>query len=153
MSTPTMDDAAKVLADPQAYADETKLHAALTHLRAHAPVSRVEVPNYRPFWAITKHADVLDIERNNALFSNWPRPVLTTTEGDELQAAAGVRTLIHLDDPQHRVVRAIGADWFRPKAMRALKARADELARKHVDKMLDADGEGDFPQDIAVNDP
>ncbi len=43
MSTPTMDDAAKVLADPQAYADETKLHAALTHLRANAPVSRVEV--------------------------------------------------------------------------------------------------------------
>jgi len=30
-----------------------------------------------------------------------------TSESDELQAAAGVRTLIHMDDPQHRVVRAI----------------------------------------------
>ena len=153
MSTPTMDDAAKVLADPQAYADETKLHAALTHLRANAPVSRVEVPNYRPFWAITKHADVLDIERNNALFTNWPRPVLTTTEGDELQAAAGVRTLIHLDDPQHRVVRAIGADWFRPKAMRALKVRVDELAKNYVDKMMAVGPECDFVQEVAVNYP
>ncbi|BBX45622.1 cytochrome P450 [Mycobacterium cookii] len=153
MSTPTMDDAAKVLADPQAYADEPKLHAALTHLRANAPVSRVEVPNYRPFWAITKHADVMDIERNNALFTNWPRPVLTTTEGDEMSAAAGVRTLIHLDDPQHRAMRAIGADWFRPKAMRALKVRVDELATTYVDKML-ADGpECDFVQEIAVNYP
>jgi cytochrome P450 len=153
MSTPTMDDAAKVLADPQAYADETRLHAALTHLRANAPVSRVEVPNYRPFWAITKHADVLDIERNNALFTNWPRPVLTTAEGDELQAAAGVRTLIHLDDPQHRVVRAIGADWFRPKAMRALKVRVDELAKNYVDKMMEVGPECDFVQEVAVNYP
>jgi hypothetical protein len=153
MSTPTMDEAAKVLADPRAYADETKLHAALTHLRANAPVSRVEVPNYRPFWAVTKHADVLEIERNNALFTNWPRPVLTTVEGDELQAAAGVRTLIHLDDPQHRVVRAIGADWFRPKAMRALKVRVDELARNYVDKMMAVGPECDFVQEVAVNYP
>jgi cytochrome P450 len=153
MSTPTMDDAAKVLADPQAYTDESKLHAALAHLRANAPVSRVEVPNYRPFWAITKHADIMDIERNNALFTNWPRPVLTTTEGDEMQAAAGVRTLIHLDDPQHRVVRAIGADWFRPKAMRALKVRVDELAKNYVDKMLAVGPECDFVQEVAVNYP
>ena len=153
MTTPTMDDAAKVLADPLAYADEPKLHAALTHLRANAPVSWVEVPNYRPFWAITKHADIMDIERDNVLFTNWPRPVLTTTEGDELQANAGVRTLIHLDDPQHRVVRAIGADWFRPKAMRALKVRVDELARNYVDKMMAVGPECDFVQEVAVNYP
>jgi cytochrome P450 len=153
LTTPTMDDAAKVLADPLAYADEPKLHAALTHLRANAPVSWVEVPNYRPFWAITKHADIMDIERENVLFTNWPRPVLTTTEGDELQANAGVRTLIHLDDPQHRVVRAIGADWFRPKAMRALKVRVDELARNYVDKMMAVGPECDFVQEVAVNYP
>ena len=153
MSTPTMDESAKVLADPLAYADEPKLHAALAYLRANAPVSWVEVPNYRPFWAITKHADIMDIERDNVLFTNWPRPVLTTAEGDELQAAAGVRTLIHLDDPQHRLVRAIGADWFRPKAMRALKVRVDELARNYVDKMMTVGPECDFVQEVAVNYP
>jgi cytochrome P450 len=153
MSTPTIDDAAKVLADPLAYTDEPKLHAALAHLRANAPVSWVEVPNYRPFWAITRHADIMNIERDDALFTNWPRPVLTTAEGDELQAAAGVRTLIHLDDPQHRVVRAIGADWFRPKAMRALKVRVDELAKNYVDKMMAVGPECDFVQEVAVNYP
>ena len=129
MSAPTMDDAAKVFADPLAYTDERRLHAALTHLRATSPVSWVDVPDYRPFWAITKHTDIMDIERANNLFTNWPRPVLATVEGDELQSAAGVRTLIHLDDPQHRVVRAIGADWFRPKAMRALKLRVDRTGQ------------------------
>ncbi|WP_293001812.1 cytochrome P450 [Mycobacterium sp.] len=153
MSTPTIDEAGKVFADPQAYTNETTLHAALSYLRANAPVSRVEVPDYKPFWAITRHADIMDIERNNVLFTNWPRPVLTTTEGDELQAAAGVKTLIHLDDPQHRVVRAIGGDWFRPKAMRALKIRVDELAKNYVDKMLEVGPECDFVQEVAVNYP
>jgi cytochrome P450 len=153
VSTTTTDDDARLLTDPLAYTDERRLHAALTHLRATAPVSWVEVDGYRPFWAITKHADIMDIERNNTLFTNWPRPVLTTAEGDEIQAAMGVRTLIHLDDPQHRVVRAIGSDWFRPKAMRALKVRVDELAKIYVDKMMAASPECDFVQHVAVNYP
>ncbi|HEY6854703.1 MAG TPA: cytochrome P450, partial [Mycobacterium sp.] len=121
MSAPIIDEAAKVFADPTSYADEPRLHAALTHLRAHAPVSLVECPPYRPFWAITKHADIMEIERANDLFINEPRPVLATAQADDmareqLEAGMGLRTLIHMDDPQHRVVRAIGADWFRPKA-------------------------------------
>ncbi|MBJ7464201.1 MAG: cytochrome P450 [Mycolicibacterium sp.] len=148
-----MDDAAKVLADPKAYADEAGLHAALTHLRAHAPVSWVEVPDYAPFWAITKHADIMEIERANDVFTNSPRPVLVTREGDEQQAAVGIKTLIHMDDPQHRDFRAIGANWFRPKAMRALKERADELAVQFVDKMAAEGPECDFVQQVAVNYP
>lgn len=153
MATRIMDEAANVFATPKAYADEARLHAALTHLRTNAPVSWVDVPDYRPFWAITKHADVMDIERANTLFTNDPRPVLTTAEGDAQQAAIGVKTLIHMDDPQHRVVRAIGADWFRPKAMRALKVRIDELAKRFVDQMMAAGPECDFVQQVAVNYP
>ena len=153
MSTPTMDDAAKVLADPQAYTDEPGLHRALTHLRASAPVSLVDVTGYRPFWAITKHADIMAIERANDVFTNSPRPVLMTAESDELQAGVGISTLIHMDDPQHRVVRAIGGDWFRPKALRAMKIRIDELAKRYVDHMATIGTECDFVQEVAVNFP
>ena len=158
MSTPTMDDAAKVLADPTAYADDARLHAALTHLRANNPVAWVDNPPYRPFWAVTKHADIMAIERDNTLWINEPRPLLATADADDmaqemLQAGGGLRTLIHMDDPQHRVTRAIGADWFRPKAMRDLKIRVDELAKIHVDKMVAAGGECDFVQEVAVHFP
>ncbi len=88
MSTPTMDDAAKVLADPAAYADEARLHAALTHLRANNPVAWVDNPPYRPFWAITKHADIMAIERDNNLFLSEPRPLLATAEADDVFKAA-----------------------------------------------------------------
>ena len=158
MSTPTMDEAAKVLADPKAYADDERLHTALTHLRANNPVAWVDNPPYRPFWAITKHADIMAIERDNELFISEPRPLLSTAAADDyakaqLDAGMGLRTLIHMDDPHHRKVRAIGADWFRPKAMRDLKVRVDELAKRYVDHMRDIGPECDFVTDIAVQFP
>ena len=158
MSTPTMDDAAKVLADPTAYADDARLHAALTHLRANNPVAWVDNPPYRPFWAITKHADIMAIERANDLFLSEPRPLLAPAEADDfakaqLDAGMGLRTLIHMDDPHHRKVRAIGADWFRPKAMRDLKVQVDRLAKRYVDRLHDIGPECDFVTEIAVNFP
>lgn len=141
MSTPIIDQAAQVFVDPSAYADEPRLHAALTHLRAHAPVSLVDRRPYRPFWAITRHADIMEIERDNQLWINAPRPLLAPADADDLQQALldsgmGLRTLIHMDGPQHQKMRAIVSDWFRPRAMRTLKARVDQLAHHYVDKMV-----------------
>jgi cytochrome P450 len=158
MSTPTIDDAAKVLADPTAYADDNRLHKALTQLRKTNPVAWVDHPPYRPFWAITKHADITAIERANELFVSEPRPLLATAAADDmakeqLESGMGLRTLIHMDDPHHRKVRQIGADWFRPKAMRDLKVQVDELAKRYVDKMADIGPECDFVTDIAVDFP
>lgn len=82
MSTPTMDDAAKALADPTAYADDARLHEALARLRAENPVAWVDQAPYRPFWAITKHADIMAIERANDLWLSAPRPLLATAEAE-----------------------------------------------------------------------
>ncbi|RDH74237.1 cytochrome P450 [Mycolicibacterium moriokaense] len=158
MSARTMDEAAKVLADPTAYADDTRLHTALTHLRADNPVAWVDNPPYRPFWAITRHEDIMAIERANDLFLSEPRPLLATAEADDtfktqIEAGIGIRTLVHMDDPHHRKVRAIGADWFRPKAMRDLKTRVDELAKRYVNRMAEIGPECDFVTDVALNFP
>ncbi|MDF2582372.1 MAG: cytochrome [Mycobacterium sp.] len=162
MSTPTKDDRANqyanVFVEPKAYADDARLHEALAYLREHEPVVRVESRLYRPFWAVTKHADIMAIERENNLFLSEPRPLLATAAADDLakeqlEAGMGLRTLIHMDDPHHRKVRAIGADWFRPKAMRDLKVRVDELAKRYVDRMRDIGPECDFVTEIAVHFP
>jgi cytochrome P450 len=158
MSPRPTDEAAKVLADPTAYADDNRLHSALTRLRTDNPVAWVDSPPYRPFWAITKHEDIMAIERANDLFLSEPRPLLATAATDDVlkeqqDAGMGIRTLIHMDDPHHRKVRTIGADWFRPKAMRALKVRVDELAKRYVDTMRDVGPECEFVEAIAVNFP
>ena len=158
MGAPIIDRAALVLADPRAFTDESRLHEALSHLRAHAPVSLVDHPPYRPFWAITRHRDVTAIEHDNTLWINEPRPLLAAAEADDLQRALlesgmGLRTLIHMDDPHHHDMRVIVSDWFRPPAMRALKTRVDQLAQHYVQKMAQLSPECDFVQEVAVNYP
>ncbi|GAA3929856.1 cytochrome P450 [Actinomadura viridis] len=156
--TLTLEEAGRALADPAAYADDARLHAALALLRREDPVHWVEAPGYNPFWAITKHADVLEIEREHTVFLNAPRPLLASAVQDEInkrraEQGVGLRTLIHMDDPDHRVIRAIGADWFRPKAMRAMEPRIAELARRYVDRMAILGDTCDFVQQVAVHYP
>lgn len=158
MHIPPVDDLTTVFADPTAYADEPRLHAALSYLRAHEPVVFVDHAPYRPFWVATKHADIMAVERANDVWLSEPRPLLHDAVTDdlltaELEAGTGLRTLINMDDPHHRKVRAIGADWFRPKAIRELKVRVDELAKRYVDMMLAIGPECDFVEAVAADFP
>lgn len=158
MNAPTMHDATKVLADPSAYADDERLHTGLRQLRATNPVAWVDHPPYRPFWAITKHADIMAVERDSDLFISAPRTMLTPAAVDdlrnaELDAGTGMRTLVQMDGPYHRKVRAISANWFRPTAMRNLKGQVDQLAKRCVDKMREIGPECDFVTDVVADFP
>ncbi|HEX3791793.1 MAG TPA: cytochrome P450 [Pseudonocardiaceae bacterium] len=149
----TVDEAGLALVDPAAYADEARLHQSLALLRQDDPVHRVDpLPEMNPFWAVTRHADVLEVERQHDLFTNLPRPYLAPADQDATAAENGqvLNTLIHMDDPQHRVMRAIGADWFRPKTLRDMGRRIDELAVRYVDRLAELGGECDFARDVAT---
>ena len=64
---------ANTIVDPKSYANEDHLHSAFTWLRQNAPVAIAEPDNFDPFWAVTKHADILEVSRNNTLFHNGDR--------------------------------------------------------------------------------
>jgi len=150
-----LDGMARQLADPTWYADDAKMNATLAVLRDEAPVVWVDHPPYRPFWAITKHADILDIERDGALWLNGPRPLLQTAELDDSYesrrtAGTGLRNLTFVDGQEHRRLRAIGAEWFRPKVMRTLKERIDDLAARYVDQMMRVGPTCEFVGEIAT---
>ncbi|TCP53154.1 cytochrome P450 [Tamaricihabitans halophyticus] len=147
--------AAAILGDPNSYANEHRLHEACAMLRRDSPVHWAEPEWAYPFWAITKHADVQEVERNHEIFRNSPRSVLTRKEMDDLREQQGeyIRSLVHMDNPDHKVYRAIGADWFNPRAMRKLQLRVDELAANYVDRMAELGGKCDFVADVAVHYP
>jgi cytochrome P450 len=156
MSTTHLSDLAEVFVDPTAYADEERFHAACRVLRREHPVIRVESELYRPFWAITRHADVLDVERDNEHFISAPRPLLASAVMEERAEAGGgpmLRTLIHMDDPDHKAFRGVASSWFLPKRMRALEDRIRELAGRYIDHMADLGGSCDFAQEVAVGFP
>jgi cytochrome P450 len=151
----TVADAAQLFVNPASYTDEAALHAALALLREKAPVVRIEHPSFRPFWAVTKYADIVEVLRNHELWLNGPRSILQTTEIDDAMeamrdAGVGLRNLEHIDGAYHRALRAIGAEWFRPKVMRSLKRRIDELAAHYVDFMAQTGTECEFVGDVAT---
>ena len=145
-------EAGQVFVTPAAYADEAMFHQACALLRKEDPVHLVEHGNFNPFYAVTRHADVLSVELRNSIFLNEPRPVLGTKVDDERSAKNGnlLRTLIHVDDPEHRALRGITSDWFLPKSLARLEDRLNGLARASVDRMVELGGECDFARDIAM---
>ncbi|MEI7754453.1 MAG: cytochrome P450 [Actinomycetota bacterium] len=146
-----------VFVDPTAYADEARFEASCALLRKEDPVHWVEGEGlgFNGFWAITKHADVFEIETKHQIFLNAPRPLLGTAEDDRIRAEAGdlVRTLIHVDEPEHRKLRGVTSEWFLPKNLSKLDGQLGGLARRFVDRMLDFNGECDFARDVCMQMP
>ena len=58
------------LVDPARYARDGYPHAVWTRLRAESPVAHIAAPGYEPFWAITKHADIVQMSKQPLRFSN-----------------------------------------------------------------------------------
>jgi cytochrome P450 len=156
VSLTDLTDLTNVFVDPTAYADEERFHAACRVLRREHPIVRVTSERYRPFWAVTRHADVLEIERDNEHFRNAPRPLLVPAAIEASAEAAGgpmLRTLIHMDDPDHKAFRGITSSWFLPGRIRALEDRVRELAVRYIDHMAELGGTCDFVQEVAVGFP
>jgi len=98
------------------------------------------------------HDAVLEIERRPAEFTNAPIPVLGSEEQMEIRAMPGaeIRTLIHMDEPDHAKYRRLTSDWFKPASVRRLSDRLDELSLQAVAKLESLGGEADFYKDIAL---
>ena len=112
-------DIADLLVSPNAYAEQTKLYAGLRWLRANNPLGRAEIENFDPFWIVTKHADILEISRQNDLFHNGDRAttLVTRTADQKVRSLTGgsphlIRTLVHMDAPEHFRYRRIAQAWF-----------------------------------------
>ncbi len=154
-----MDDSAKISAqadsiftDPDAYLDLDTWHRTAAWLRKHDPVRRVEAENFEPMYVLTRHADIIELERQPEKFLNTMQPVLMTRADQEqiLKGGGTLKTLVHMDGPEHDSYRGVTNDWFKPNAVRRrVETRLAELSRKYVDRMMELGGECDFATDIA----
>ncbi|KPM54248.1 cytochrome [Frankia sp. CcI49] len=145
--------AASVFTDPRAYADDARFHAAAALLRRESPVHLVEHEKFHPFYAITKHEDVMSISRASDIWLNAPRPALGPKSKDADRENIPIRSLVQMDDPDHTVYRHVSADWFKPAGVRRLRDRIAALAKRYVDHMADLGGECDFFVDVTSHYP
>jgi cytochrome P450 len=122
-------------------------------LRRNDPLPRIEVEGFVPFRAVTRHADVAQIERDHIRFWNTRDSVLLPRAQVEQSRALGmdIKTLIHMDGAEHRGYRLVANDWFKPASLRReIGAKLPVLARRFVDRMLEHGGECDFVRDVAL---
>jgi cytochrome P450 len=148
-------DIAHAIVDPKAYGEWNDLHEKFAWARQHAPLSIVEHPDYESFRAVVRHADIMEVSRNNARFaSGIKQTVLTMRSVDELirtQIPDGhlIRSLVQMDAPDHMKHRLLTQSWFMPKNLRTIEARIREIARETVETMLALGNECDFARDVA----
>ncbi len=115
-------------------------HERFAALRRSDPVCRQE-SEHGPYWAVLRHADVLAVSKDPALFSAERKGMLLADFTDELP------TLLSLDPPRHTEMRRAVLGAFAPRVVRALEPRMRAIVRDTFDHFAGA-GECDFVQDL-----
>jgi cholest-4-en-3-one 26-monooxygenase len=111
------------LLDPSWWVDLERVHQFFTWARHESPVHRDEVNG---LWAVTRHADLLDVERRSDVFSSR----------GSYRANVGMdeSNMIALDDPEHLEQRRLVSRRFTPRAVQQDEA----FLRSRIDELLDA---------------
>jgi len=144
------------------YGEHGYPHGAWARLRAEDPVHRFAPEGYRPFWAITKHADIVEISRQPERFRSSGRFILFPDppgiDPATLDENPPLRMLVNQDPPEHRQYRKLVSAWFTPKAIARLEQRLEEITADLWDELAataDADGwvTCDFVRDVAARQP
>lgn len=152
-------DIARDLVNPDAYADG-RIHTAYRWLRANNPLGAVEAPGFDRFWAITRHADVLQVSRNNALFHSGDRAATLVTRSLDAQirrVTGGsphlLRSIVQMDAPEHAKYRALSLGWFSPASISKLEPEIRSMAKAQVARMATLGGRCEFAADVALGFP
>jgi cytochrome P450 len=151
------DELARLILSPRAYTEQTTLYQGFRWLRANNPIGRVEVDGYDPFWAVTKHGDILEISRQNDLFHSGDSGTVLRPRAaeDMVRSVRGgapnlFRMMINMDAPDHPKYRRVTQGWLMPQKLQSLENRIRAIAREAVDRMASHGGECDFARDVAL---
>ena len=138
--------------DPQFLGDGFD-HAAIADIRAAGPAVKIEDPSTGvPYWAVTQHAAIDFVSRNNDLFSSRQRTAMPMEIPQEEVDAIYTRMFINLDPPENLDYRKLIRDHFSPAAVATYEPKAREYAKRIVDAVIDK-GSCEFVRDVAAELP
>ncbi|MEE8475437.1 MAG: cytochrome P450 [Myxococcota bacterium] len=135
---------------PDDYVAHGYPHDVWTWMRREEPVYWWDRTEGLPFWAITKHADIIEISMQPERFLNAPR--LTISHEPERQMTEFPPTLIQMDPPKHGIFRKLVQKRFTPRALRQIDNDIERIGKEIVDAMVQEGdyGECDFVQKISA---
>jgi cholest-4-en-3-one 26-monooxygenase len=106
------------------------------------------------FWAVTKHADVLEVSRASDIYSSEAKTALIRHAAPVTDETLAMQRLImlNIDPPQHTKLRGIVSRGFTPRAIASLRETLTARAERIVQTAL-AEGTGNFVTDVAAELP
>ena len=142
------------LTDEDVWADHIP-HDQFAYLRREAPIFRHpgRDDDLRPipeFWAITRHADLIAVNRDTAIFSSEQKGVLLADPDEETRTA--FQTMLDTDPPAHTRLRRLVNRGFTPRMVTRFEQHYGELTRELVSKAV-TQGTFDFVTDVAAELP
>ena len=96
---------------------QQKFDAYAARLRAEQPVHYVPDSPFGAFWSVTRHADIMYVDKHHDLFS--AEPIITL--GDQPRGLP-VRTFIAMDPPEHDMHRRAVQGVVAPKNLKEMEA-------------------------------
>lgn len=126
--------------------------AAYARLRAEAPISfhpepaTARFPEGPGFWAVTRHADVLEASRKPELFSSAEG---TSIRDLPVEYNEFFGSMLNMDDPRHARLRGLVSSAFTPRTMARIERDLAAIAASRVDRLLE-EGPCDFVEVVAA---
>src|SRR5689334_4678604 len=114
--------------DPDLYVQRGYPHAEWGFLRSQAPIFYYERSNVRPFWAVTRHADIITVSRQPELFRSGQYLFVTVEQpGAPADDAVFLRQLLNMNPPEHASYRGVVNRRFTPRAVQKLAAQVEQV--------------------------
>ena len=136
------------IVDPGDYAQNGYPHQAWARLRRECPVYWYDRGDEcTPFWAITRHEDIVLVSRRPKELLNAPR-LAVFPEGTPPEEPIA-RHLLNMDPPDHAVYRKLTSQHFTPRAIRRLQPEIERIARDCLDEVAGED-EIDFVERVSA---
>ena len=102
------------------------------------------------FYAVVRHADVVEISRNPKVFSS--EPAVTSPPPPAWVKRVFGDSIVNMDDPRHARLRRIVSRAFSPKMLNDLTEDIQRAATRIVDDVL-REGPRDFVEQVAARLP
>lgn len=132
--------------DDATYVDQIPWDTFRT-MRDEAPVAWVEEPDGPGFWAVTRHADVAMVSRENTLYSSEVGGTMIR-DADPASLFMLRQMMLNMDPPRHTAHRLLVNRAFTPRRVQELKDRIAVHAAGIVERAVSL-GDVDLVEDVS----
>jgi cholest-4-en-3-one 26-monooxygenase len=125
------------IVNPDLYVQRGYPHEEWALLRREAPIYYYERPDVDPFWAVTRHADIVHISRQPGLFKSIQRLFVTVNQpGMPEPDEAILRQLLNMNPPEHGAYRGVVNRRFTPRSVKELTSGIERITSEVLDEVV-----------------